>query len=124
MVGITIMTIFDIALNPGHDIYLNGTDIAITTESDALPQKLKIRLQFLLEEWFLDNRAGLPYIQFIFEAGSSLEDINAIFRKEIKDTEGVTKINLLEFTPDIDARSMRVDFEVNDGIASSVEVTI
>ena len=115
---------YDIKLNDDHDIYLNGTDLAVTTADDALVQKIDIRLQFLAEEWFLDNRAGIPYTQYIFEAGSSIENINAIFRDEIKNTEGVDKINLLELTPDIDSRYLRVDFEVNDGIASTLEVNI
>lgn len=119
------MTIFDIAFDSTHDMTLSGSDIAFAQEEDIVVQRLTIRLQFLLEEWFLDNRVGLPFAQFIFEQGSSIEDIYELFRKEIKDTEGVENITELNLTPDPDEKGLRVDFSVNDNISSgSVEVTI
>ena len=119
------MTIYDIKFNSEHDMYLDGSDIAFTTDTDVLVQRLTIRLQFLLEEWFLDNTAGLPYVQFIFEQGSTLEDIYSIFRTAIINTEGVEDIQELELTPDPDNKGLRVDFSVNNNTSSgSVEVTI
>lgn len=119
------MTIYDIKFNTEHDMHLDGSDIAFTDDSDVIVQRLTIRLQFLLEEWFLDNRVGLPYTQFIFEQGSNISDIYSIFRKEIRNTEGVVTIEKLELTPDPDNKGMRVDFEVNNNTSSgSVEVTI
>ena len=119
------MTIFDIKFNNDHDMILDGSDMAFAEEKDIVVQRLTIRLQFLLEEWFLDNTAGLPYTQFIFEQGSSIEDIYELFRKEINDTEGVKNITELNLTPDASEKGLRIDFSVNDGISSgSVEVTI
>ena len=119
------MTIFDIAFDDNHDMFLDGSDMAFAEEADIVKQRLTIRLQFLLEEWFLDNRVGLPFTQFIFEQGSTIEDIYELFRKEINDTEGVENITELNLTPDASNKGMRVDFSVNDGISSgSVEVTI
>lgn len=119
------MTIIDIGFDENHDMYISGSDIAFTDENDGLVQKLIIRLQFLFEEWFLDNTKGIPYTQFIFEKGSSIEDIYSIFRQEIKDTEGVENIVSLELFPNADSRGMRVDFSVNDGLSTgSVEVNI
>jgi len=119
------MTIFDIKFDDNHDMFLDGSDISFAAESDVVIQRLKIRLQFLLEEWFLDNRTGLPFTQFIFEQGSSIEDVYELFRKEINDTEGVENITELNLTPDASEKGLRIDFSVNDGILSgSVEVTI
>lgn len=119
------MTIIDIGFDDTHDMHLSGSDIAFTDEDNGLVQKLTIRLQFLFEEWFLDNTKGIPYTQFIFEKGSSIEDIYSVFRKEIIDTEGVENIVSLELLPDSDSRGMRVDFSVNDGLSTgSVEVNI
>lgn len=119
------MTIFDIKFDDNHDMHLSGSDIAFAEESDIVKQRLTIRLQFLFNEWFLDNRAGLPYTQFIFEQGSDLEDVYSLFRQEIKDTEGVEDIVKLELIPDPENKGLRVDFEVNSGIISgSVEVSV
>jgi len=119
------MTIYDIAFNDEHDMYLSGRDIAFTGDSDTVVQRLKIRLQFLLEEWFLDNTAGLPYTQFILEQGASIEDIYTIFRDETKNTEGVFNIIFLVLTPTPDDKGLRVDFSVNDGVSTgTVEVSV
>lgn len=119
------MTIFDIKFDDDHDMFLDGSDIAFAEEADIVIQRLTIRLQFLFEEWFLDNRVGLPFTQFIFEQGSSIEDLYELFRKEINDTEGVENITELNLTPDASEKGLRIDFSVNDGISSGfVEVTI
>jgi len=119
------MTIYDIGLDSTHDMTLSEADIYFAEEIDIVKQRLIIRLQFLLEEWFLDNTAGLPYTQFILEQGSSLEDVYEIFRKEIKETEGVENITELNLTPNPDGKGLRVDFSVNDNISTgSIEVTI
>ena len=118
-------TIFDIKLDDTHDLFLDGGDLAVATEGDILKQRLTIRLQFLFEEWFLDNRAGLPYRQFIFLQGSDLDDIYGIFKNEINETEGVEQIDSLNLTPDASNKSLQVDFSVNNGVVSeSLEITI
>ena len=119
------MTIYDIGFDDTHDLHLDGQDLAFAEESDITKQRLTIRLQFLLAEWFLDNRVGLPYTQFILEQGASIEDIYELFRKEIVNTEGVENITELNLTPTPDEKGLRVDFSVNNGITTnSVEVTI
>lgn len=119
------MTIYDIGFDAEHDMALNGADIYFAEEVDIVKQRLTIRLQFLLEEWFLDNTIGLPYTQFIFEQGSSIEDIYEYFRKEIKNTEGVENIIELNLTPDSDNKGLKIDFSVNDNTSTgTVEVTI
>ena len=119
------MTIYDIFFDDTHDMALTGADIAFANETTIVTQRLTIRLQFLLGEWFLDNTKGLPYTQFILEQGSSLDDIYSLFKKEILQTEDVENLVSLEFTHDTEGKSLRVDFSVNDGLSSgTVEVTI
>jgi len=112
------MTLYDIKFDVNHDMYLDGADIAFADETNILSQRLKIRLQFLFGEWFLDNQVGIPYTQFVFEQGSSLEDIYAIFRKEIIETDGVESLQKLELTPAPNNKELRIDFVVNNGIAA------
>lgn len=119
------MTIYDIHFDDTHDMNLAGPDINFAEEIDIVKQRLAIRLQFLLEEWFLDNTAGLPYTQFILEQGSSIEAVYEYFRKEIKDTEGVKNITELNLIFDPVNKGLRVDFSVNDNNSTgTVEVTI
>ena len=51
----------DIALNSDHDIFVTNSDLTLTTEDNSVVQSLIIRLQFILNEWFLDVTAGMPY---------------------------------------------------------------
>ena len=119
------MTVYDIFFDSTHDIALSSSDIKFAEDSNIVKQRLTIRLQFALGEWFLNNTVGLPFAQFIFLQGSNLADIHSVFRKEIKDTTGVSDITKLELTPAASNKSLQVDFEVNSGsISGSVEVSI
>ncbi len=113
----------DIYFNSQHDMELQGEDIRFTVESEDVAQRLTIRLQFLLAEWFANTALGIPYTQTIFEDG--VLDMNAvysIFRTAIQETTGVETITSLDITIDRDERELTVALVVNDGI--SVEVSI
>jgi len=97
-----------------YDMGIDGGDIAFTDSTNEVEQRLTSRLQFITGEWFLDIQAGLPYPDIIFEAGTDLNDIYGLLRQKIKDTDGVEILNSLTITPNIDERSIRVDFRVNN----------
>ena len=117
-------TIYDIDFDSSHDMHLDGQDIAFTEYDYIVRQRLAIRLQFFLEEWFLDVTQGLPYTQTIFEAQTSLEDTYIIIRDEIINTPGVETLNELELTPTPDEKLLSVTFNVNNGVSDTVEVSI
>lgn len=115
--------IYDIFFDTLHDLTLDGSDLKFATEEDIVKQRLTIRLQFLLEEWFLDATAGLPYTQFIFKQGSSIDIIYSLFRQHILATEGVESIEKLELTPTPSNKGLAIELEVNNGIAIVLEVS-
>lgn len=102
----------DIALNSEHDIFVTNSDLTLTTEDNSVVQSLIIRLQFILNEWFLDITAGLPYPTIIFEKGTNIATIYSLYRKEITETPGVKELVSLNLTPINDDKSLRVDFKV------------
>lgn len=116
----------DIYLDDTHGFTLDGQDLRMTIPEEDVVQRLSIRLQFLFEEWFLDNTVGLPYTQQFFQGGTDLSTIYDRIRKEIKETDGVIKIESLSLTPDINNKGLRIDFSVRDQFSvktSTVEVT-
>ena len=117
------MTTFDIKLDDTHDIFLDGQDLAVAEEQDIVVQRLRIRLQFLFQEWFLDATVGIPYTQTIFEQGTSIDDVYSIFQSEVSDTEGVENIIELNLTPDAENKGMRVETSVNENVSVTVEVS-
>lgn len=119
------MTNFDISFDDNHDMYLDGPDIAFADENNIVKQRLSIRLQFILEEWFLNTNVGIPYPQFVFEQGSDLNDIYSLFQQEIKNTDGVEDIVKLELIPITNNKGLRINFEVNKGtVSGTTEVSI
>lgn len=120
------MTIFDIAFaGDKQDMYLSGGDIAFADEETIVVQRLRLRLQFLFEEWFLNQNIGLPYTQTIFAQGTNIDTIYGLFFTEAKDTEGINSIEELTLTPDAGNRGLAISIIANQGaISETIEVTI
>jgi len=116
----------DLALDDTHDLFVTNQDLTLTTLETEVIQDLSIRLQFILDEWFLDNTAGIPYPQIIFEKNTNLSTVYSIFRNEIKNTDKIQKINSLILTPNNDEKSLKVDFSVTqeDGTTSTQTIEL
>jgi hypothetical protein len=111
----------DLALNTNHDIFVSDSDLTLTTPSNFVTQSLKIRLQFITNEWFLDVTAGLPYPTVIFEKGVNIDLIYNLYRDEILQTNGVKDLQSLVLIPSNDTRSLNISFVVledNDVVTS------
>jgi len=109
-----------------NDLEFTNFDLSFVEEVDYVVQKLKIRLQFFLGEWFLDTSVGTPYFQEIFIKNPDVAAIESIFRAIILETNEVNE--LLSFVSDYDnsLRKFSLVFSVNTtfGLAENVEVTI
>ena len=116
----------DLYLDPlTHDLVLSGSDLRLTDTDEILIQRLKIRLEFLLGEWFLNVNLGIPYTQIIFEDGANnLDVVYFIFSTEIRAVEGVDTLDELTLTPssDGDLRLLNVACVVNQNVQVEVQV--
>ena len=93
-----------LALNSDNDLYFTSAGRLVTidnknTDAEIL-QRIKVRLRFFKDEWFLNSEHGVPYFQDIvspegsdpYILGSKSLDLNileSIFREQILDVEGV-----------------------------------
>jgi len=98
----------DWALTTAGDLELTTNDLEFVTGPEAIRQHLEIRLRFLLGEWFLDEREGVPYLQEIFSKGTSNARVLAILRETMIETPGVIEIRELSIETDKAARSASV----------------
>ena len=85
-----------LALNSDNDLYFTDRRLTIisgTNTDEEILQRIKVRLRFFKDEWFLNSEHGLPYFQDIL--GTKNVDINVIeslFREQLLDIEGVKEI--------------------------------
>lgn len=79
-----------------HDLVVTDKDLGfIEDTTDAITQRLKVRLLFFKGEWFLNINFGVPYYQSILRKGISKGKVDGIFKTTILETPGV--ITLLNF---------------------------
>lgn len=95
---------------PGHDLSVEDGDLVLLDGVESIAQHLRIRLQFFLEEWFLDTRIGIPYYQRLLGQKPQESVVRAIFRPAIESTPGVEALNDLQVDYDGASRALAVSF--------------
>lgn len=115
------------ALDSNNDLIIQSGQLRLVEDGAEAVQHVRTRLQFYLEEWFLDLQAGTPYFQQIFTKPANLANIEPIFKTRILGTPEVER--LLEFSMDYEGGSVRkltVSFsaETSYGVIDNEKVTI
>lgn len=95
-------------LNDGGDLDLSGGALSLISGPLESVQKLRIRLQFFLGEWFLDQNIGIPYYERIFLKNPNLVDIQGIFRKTAESTPGIATSDSWDLRYDNTTRTLAV----------------
>lgn len=96
-----------------HDIVFVNGQAPITDEMRlTVAQRLKVRLQTFLGEYFMNVDAGIPYYQRIFGKIKNKSTVDAIFQRQILDDPDV--IEIVSYDSDLDAASrfLSVTFKV------------
>ena len=107
------MAIFtDLELDPTtHDIFVSIKDLSIIQDTtDAIVQRLRIRLKFFRGEWFLNKLFGVPYHQRVFNKSITKSQADGIFRSEILSTPGVVEIITFTSTLNNSSREYTLSF--------------
>lgn len=115
------------ALNSNNDLIIENGSLKLVKDGAEVVQHVRSRLQFYLEEWFLDKSAGTPYFQLIFTKPVNLANIESILKNRILSTPGVSI--LTEFSMVYEGESRRklnvyFSAETTFGEIISNEVTI
>ena len=99
------------ALDSNNDIFVLSSRIAIATEGSQVVQHVRTRLQFYLEEWFLDLSAGTSWYQEIFVKPANLNNIESILKTRISGTPELSSIT--EFSMELGSpneRKLKISF--------------
>lgn len=110
----------DILLNntPGSLDYNDATFIngpltiegITSTPAEVVAQRLSIRLQTFLGEWFINTAYGVPYWQRILGKKVSRTAVDRIFQEQILSERGVREIT--SFTSTFQNRQYEMSFRV------------
>ncbi len=115
------------ALDSNNDLIIRAGQFRLVEESAEAIQHIRTRLQFYLEEWFLDLNSGTPYFQQIFTKPVNLANIESIFKVRILNTPEI--LRLINFALDYEGgseRKLTVSFsaETTFGVINNEQVTI
>lgn len=115
------------ALDPvTNDLFLLGSQIKTVVDLAQVVQSIDTRLQFFLEEWFLNVDAGTAYFQEIFKKPVNLNNVDSIIKRRILRTPGVTELLSFDLAFTSSTRGVIIAFEANTifGSTGEQEVTI
>ena len=111
----------DIALDTDGDLLIENNSLVLARDDDAIVQQLIIRFKFVLGEWFLDIRLGVPYFGEILIKNPDLSRVRGIFRQIIETTPGIKSLE--SFSLDVEGvtrkatvifRALKTDGEILD----------
>jgi hypothetical protein len=94
------------------DLLIEHNQLVLCEGSEEITQLVAQRLKTFYGEWFLNNSIGIPYFQKILEKNPNPATIEAIFTKEIIDTDGVLEITSMDLDIDNSLRSLAVTAEM------------
>ncbi len=87
-----------------------GDAIVYETLSDEVAQRLWVRFNFFLGEWFLDLTQGTPYFDVILVKAPTDRVIRTVLGNVIKTTEGVQELQKFSYAISRERR-MTLNFE-------------
>lgn len=110
-----------------HDIvFINGDVPTTQGQKVTVAQRLKVRLQTFLGEYFLNTTIGVPYYQRIFGKIKNKSTVDTIFQREILSDEGVLEITSYRSDLDVSSRFLQVTFTVrtSEGITDPITINV
>lgn len=78
---------------------------------DACVQRLRQRFAMVKGEWFLDQRLGLPYREFLLVKNPSVALVSTLVRRVILDTPGFASVPKIAASVDKRRRELSINFE-------------
>lgn len=101
----------DFKLDANGDLFIaDDGSLVLVTGDEAIVQRLTIRFNFALGEWFLDIRVGVPFFQEILVKNPNLTRVRGIYRQLILTTPGIESIEEFSLALDTPTRKLSLSF--------------
>jgi hypothetical protein len=115
------MTIRALLLDADNNLVVTAGRPELASDTDAIAQAIRLRLQMLKGEWYLDESAGLPYFQEILVKNPNTAQIRKVIAERIEGTLGVSALESLDLVFDRTARTLTVTFKVSTDTGELVD---
>lgn len=93
-----------------HDLVLENYNLVLVEGIDYIRQKLKARLLFIFNEWFLDGTQGVRYFEQVLKKNPNITLIDSLIRATILETDRVNDISNYSSNFDPAQRKFTVSF--------------
>lgn len=116
---------YDLALSAKtHDLIFKDNSFLLIDNAERVAQQIKIALLEWREEWFLDSRDGIPYLEYILIKNPNKNHIRSILTTAITNVEGVIGVSDMILDLDVKTRKLTVSYTANTdyGLVTSREV--
>lgn len=102
----------DLALNQNWDLKIEDGDLVQVEAENFAIQNLKQTLQLFRGEYFINKKAGVPYIQNVFDKSTPITIIEEEFKNTILEKDYVESLLEFELTLDKKSRTGNLYFAV------------
>lgn len=100
------------------DMFLDnaGQEVLRTVLSEEVAQRLTVRFNFFLGEWFLDTAEGTPWVERILVKAPSDLVIRTVIGNIVRTTEGVVDMTKFSYSISRDRRlALTIEAKLADG---------
>jgi hypothetical protein len=90
----------DLKLDSTGDLDITNNQLTLVTGQAYIAQSWRIRLLTIHQEWFLDERIGIPYFEYILIKNPNESLIRSLFRQATYSVSGIKEILGIEYDLD------------------------
>lgn len=111
-------------LDDNHDMTFGQGLANFAADAESVAQRVQTRLLLLLNEWFLDTDAGVPYLQELMTKPANLPLAEAEIKRAILETDGVAVIRSFSLSLNRDARRLTVAATVTNIYGTTTNIKV
>ena len=105
-------TLHDLELSLGQIQWTGIDQYDAEDQAEIIAQRVRCRLQYLKGEWYLDQRAGVPWMQAMAAKGTTRARMARIIRAALASTPGVSRVKSVTVAATTIDRSATITFAV------------
>jgi hypothetical protein len=99
------------SLQPSGDLEIVNGSWRVVDGAEYARQKVSVRCQFFLGEWFLNAKEGVPYFRDVLIKNPNPDTVRSVFRNTILSVPGIVEVNSLKYSLNSKTRVATITFQ-------------